>query len=103
MRFRIKNILGLIALVVMFTACSKDSELFTPCEMTTQTEDSEKKDSAKDENLCGKPTGDDNTGSGLPTDTTDPSNDDPINGTDGISDDDDDESDDDTASRSNPK
>ncbi len=89
--------------MVMFTACSKDSELFTPTETCIQGDNSEKKDSSKGEDVCGKPTGDENTGSGLPTDTTDPSNNNPVNGGDGISDDDDDESDDDTASRSNPK
>ena len=88
---------------MIFTACSKDSELFTNSEVIDQSNDIEKKDSAKGENDCGKPTGDENTGTGIPTDTTDPSNDNPLNGNDGISDDDDDESDDDTASRSNPK
>ncbi len=86
----------MIVMVVMFTACSKDSELFTPSETF---ENIEKKESSKGKGDNSKPNGGDTATDGLPADTSKPDGDAPINGGGGISDDDDDESDDDTASR----
>jgi hypothetical protein len=95
----LKYILGFVALITLFTACTKDEELIAPAiEMQNNME---KKGTGKGEN--GKPvkprsdsgdgqslpSGNSGTG-GLPGDSDDSD----------ISDDDDDESDDDTSTRS---
>jgi hypothetical protein len=100
MRSTLKKILGLIALVVMFSACSKDSEMFTPSNDSGFIEKRASDDGEVNGGIPGKPGNGSDSGETLPPDDSNVTDGD--NGTvDGgnISDDDDDESDDDKSTR----
>lgn len=91
---KLKNILGMIALVLLFTACSKDSDMM--CGSTDNTELNEKAATSEEVDTDGKPI-DDSSESLPPEDTGNDVDTDADH--DGISDDDDDESDDDSSLR----
>ena len=89
---KLRYILGLIALVLMFASCSKDSELFTPSEERVL----EKRSLSTEEETSG------GSSSGLAATDDEDSGTGDLDG-DGISDDDDDEDDDDGAVNNTPR
>ena len=95
----LKYILGIFALLSLFTACTKDADLLAPASDAQYFEEKKASDS-EDGDIPGKPGNDDESEEGLASDagSTGGQSGDPVDN--GISDDDDDESDDDSSTRS---
>ncbi|MBX7050721.1 MAG: hypothetical protein K1X54_01655 [Flavobacteriales bacterium] len=95
----LRYILGIFALISLFTACTKDADLLAPASESQYFEEKKASDS-EDGDIPGKPGGGSDAEEGLASDagSTSGQTGDPDDS--GISDDDDDESDDDSSTRS---